>query len=46
MAKAKVLIAREKSKTTLWLKDRLSRLGYKVTGIAPNIPSIFNFIEN
>ena len=45
MATTKILIARKRSKTTLQIKTRLSRLGYKVTGTAATIPSIFKNIE-
>src|SRR5512140_1268346 len=45
MTKAKVLVAKGQSKTTLQIKTRLGRLGYKVTGIASTIPSIFKSIE-
>ena len=45
MTKAKVLVAKGQSKTTLQLKARLGRLGYQVTAIASTIPSIFKSIE-
>src|SRR5512133_3168246 len=45
MTQAKILIARDQSKTTLQIKNRLSRLGYKVTGTASTLPSIFKNIE-
>ena len=45
MTKAKVLVAKGQSKTTLQLKARLDRLGYRVTAIASTIPSIFKSIE-
>jgi PAS domain S-box-containing protein len=45
MTKAKVLVAKGPSKTTLQIKTRLGRLGYKVVGTAATIPSIFNSIE-
>ena len=45
MTKAKVLVAKGQSKTTLQIKTRLGRLGYQVTGIASTIPSIFKSID-
>ncbi len=45
MTKAKILIAKDQSKTTLQIKTRLGRLGYKVTGTASTIPSIFKIID-
>ena len=45
MTKAKILVAKGQSKTTLQIKARLGRLGYQVTGIASTIPSIFKSIE-
>jgi PAS domain S-box-containing protein len=45
MATAKILIARDRSKTTLQIKTRLSRLGYKVTGTVSSIPSLFQSLS-
>ena len=45
MEKAKVLIARGQSKTTLQIKNRLSRLGYQVAGTVSTISSIFKNID-
>ena len=45
MTKAKILVAKRQSKTTLQIKTRLGRLGYKVTGTASTVPSIFKNIE-
>ena len=46
MSTAKILIARDRSKTTLQIKTRLSRLGYKVTGPVANLPSLFKAVAN
>jgi PAS domain S-box-containing protein len=45
MTKAKVLVAKGQSKTTLQIKTRLGRLGYEVIGTASTISSIFKGIE-
>ena len=45
MTKAKILVAKGQSKTTLQIKTRLSRLGYQVTGTVSTIPSILNNIN-
>jgi PAS domain S-box-containing protein len=44
MTKAKVLVAKGQSKTTLQIKARLGRLGYQVTGTASTIPAILKSI--
>ena len=44
MTKAKVLVAKGQSKTTLQIKARLGRLGYQVTDTASTIPAILKSI--
>jgi PAS domain S-box-containing protein len=45
MTKAKVLVAKGQSKTTLQIKARLGRLGYQVTGTASTIPAVLKSIK-
>jgi PAS domain S-box-containing protein len=44
MTKAKILVAKSQSKTTLQIKARLGRLGYQVTGTPSTPPAIFKNI--
>lgn len=45
MAKEKVLVANKEKKTALQLKERLSRMGYAITGIVSDTKPLFKNIE-